>query len=160
MSESTLTQNKNLLSPSTYRLVIDQTRFANIEYFCVNAKLPALSLDAAAESWRGHENWVPGDRVNYNPLDLRILIDENMRNYLELLGWLKDNQSSTVMTKSDLILTVCTSKNNPNRRFRFVDAFPISIGEVVFDAQLTDVQYLTVDGVFRYTYFEALPGGG
>ncbi len=153
---SDLTPNKNYLSPAGYKVNIDQSRFANLEYFCVNAKIPSIALDKASLDFRNNRYGTTGDKIDWGSLDIKFIIDEEMRNYLELLGWLTDNWKKDQITKSDIILTIHTSKNNVSRRIRFVDAFPISIGEINFDSQNTEIQHLTVEAQLGYTYFEFL----
>lgn len=156
MSGSTITPNPNFLGQTTYRLVIDQTRFANLEYYAVSAKLPSVNMDGVSLPFKNAQNFATGDRVEYAPLDLRFVVDENMANYIELLNWLRDNASSDSPVKSDIILTVHSSKNNVVRRIRFADAFPISIGELNFESQAPSLEYIDVQASFRYTYFEFL----
>ena len=51
---------------------------------------------------------------------------------------------------SDATLIVLTSKNNPIREVRFRDVYQTSIGELQYDQQATDVQYLTATVTFNY----------
>ena len=51
---------------------------------------------------------------------------------------------------SDATLIVLTSKNNPIKEIRFRDVYPTSIGELQYDQQAGDVQYLTTTVTFNY----------
>ena len=55
---------------------------------------------------------------------------------------------------SDATLIVLTSKNNPIVECRFRDLYPTSIGELQYDQQATDVQYLTTTVNFNYSRFD------
>ena len=55
---------------------------------------------------------------------------------------------------SDATLVVLTSKNNPIKEIRFRDVYPVNIGELQYDQQATDVQYLTASVVFSYKIYE------
>ena len=55
---------------------------------------------------------------------------------------------------SDATLIVLTSKNNPIREVRFRDVYPTSIGELQYDQQATDVQYLMATVTFRYRGYD------
>jgi len=55
---------------------------------------------------------------------------------------------------SDATLIVLTSKNNPIKEIRFRDVYPISIGELQYDQQATDVQYLMATVTFRYRGYD------
>ena len=54
---------------------------------------------------------------------------------------------------SDATLLVLTNKNNPVVEVRFKDVFPISLGGLQYNQQATDVNYLTVDVVFKYSIY-------
>jgi len=55
---------------------------------------------------------------------------------------------------SDATLIVLTSKNNPIKEIRFRDVYPINIGELQYDQQATDVQYLMATVTFRYRGYD------
>ena len=54
----------------------------------------------------------------------------------------------------DATLTVMSSKNNPIMEVRFSDLYPVSLGALQFDQQLTDVTYLTATATFSYKLYE------
>jgi len=60
---------------------------------------------------------------------------------------------------SDATLIVLTSKNNPIVECRFRDIYPTSIGELQYDQQATDVQYLTTTVSFNYSKYDFAPVG-
>ena len=60
---------------------------------------------------------------------------------------------------SDATLIVLTSKNNPIVECRFRDLYPTSIGELQYDQQATDVQYLTTTVSFNYSKYDFAPVG-
>ena len=55
---------------------------------------------------------------------------------------------------SDATLIVLTSKNNPIKEIRFRDVYPVSIGELQYDQQGGDVQYLTASVTFNYRGYD------
>lgn len=151
-----LTENKNYLSPVSFKLAIDSQDFANIEYFCVSATLPGITLPEVPVPFKGHQNFVPGDRVDYPNLDVRFIITENMENYSELFNWIRGNATSPAFTKRDIILHIASSHNNIVKQIRYVDAFPVAVGTIEFNSQNTDIEYVTADASFRYSYLEFL----
>ena len=56
-------------------------------------------------------------------------------------------------------MIVLTSKNNPIVECRFRDLYPTSIGELQYDQQATDVQYLTTTVSFNYSKYDFAPVG-
>ncbi len=149
-----LTQNKNYLSPTGFRVTIDSTQFANLEYFCTHASIPTVSLAEIATPFRRSQDFTPGDRIDYGTFDMKFMVSENMENYIELLNWMRNNAEVNQYKTSDITLHILSSNNNPNRKVRFVNAFPTSMGSLDFHTQNTDVEYLTLEASFRYTYFE------
>jgi len=60
---------------------------------------------------------------------------------------------------SDATLIVLTSKNNPIKEIRFRDLYPVSIGELQYDQQAADVQYLTASVTFNYNRYDFANAG-
>ena len=117
----------------------------------------------------------PGDRITYDPFNIRFRVDEDLKNYKEIEDWIvgmghpetfeqsedfaKANPSPFVQDRgtasganfvSDATLTVLTSHKNPSINVFFQDAFPITLTELTFDSTLTDVEYLEATVTFRY----------
>lgn len=156
MSGRTLTTNRNLLSPNKFRLVINSTKYENVEFFCVAAPLPGLSLPQTPVGVRGATMFVPGDKIAYDDISFKILVDEDLKNYTELYQWIKNNHSSGVISYEDIILQIYSSSSNKNKEIKFVSAFPVSISAMQFDTQLEGVDYLSIDVTFRYDRFQIL----
>jgi hypothetical protein len=151
-----VTANKNYLAPISFKVTIDSSEFANLEYFCVSATVPGITLPEVSVPFRGNQNFEPGDRVDYPNFDMRFIITENMENYLELFNWIKGNATAPKRIQRDIILHIASSHNNVNKQVRFAHAFPVSVGTIEFNSQNTDIEYIAADASFRYTYFEFL----
>lgn len=54
---------------------------------------------------------------------------------------------------SDATLTILSAKNNPVVEVRFKDVFPVSLGGLQYTQQATDISYLSVDVVFKYSIY-------
>jgi hypothetical protein len=55
---------------------------------------------------------------------------------------------------SDATLTILTNKNNPVTEIRFRDCFPVSVGALSYNQNLTDIDYLTTEVTFKYNIYE------
>ena len=146
------TLNKNFLSPNGFRLIIDRQEFADVEYFCINSALPNVSAGAISQSYRNLQNTYAGERVEYSPFDIRYMVTENMENYVSLFNWIVKNANEGIKV-ADMTLNILNSNNNVIRQVRFVDAFPVSIGQLDFHSQNTDVEYIIGDASFSYSNF-------
>jgi hypothetical protein len=100
------------------------------------------------------------DKVEYNPFDLTFLVDENMHNYKEIHDWilgLVTEDDYGVRKERDVTLQILNSHNNVSNEIQFVDAYPINLSSLPFDATTTDVEYLTASVTFQYSYFKFKP---
>lgn len=149
-----LTLNKNFLSPNGFRLTIHSQQFSNVEYFCINSPLPAISANEVNLPFRNRQNAYPGEKIQYSPLDIRYQVTENMDNYIELFNWMVANSQTEEVHQYDITLHILSSSNNVVRQIKFADAFPVSLGAIDFHTQNTDVEYVVGDASFMYSHFE------
>jgi len=164
---ATLTQNFNYLQPTSYKLVIDRKNFPNLEFFCQNVAHPGLLMPAAEQPIRRMQSIpYPGESLTINELSCNILLDENMLAYEEMYNWLRRNQvtdmgqhnvlnrTSAPPTNADITLSILSSHNNLTNQFRYIDAIPTSLGDIVFESTATGTEYITFNATFRFSYFE------
>jgi len=171
--------NKNYLKPNSFRLIF--SRLPNIEYFCQSANLPKITLGAAMQPTPFVDIPHTGDKMEYDPLIITFMVDENMRNYIELHNWmvglgfpkshdqyaalLKDPtsrflKSDTLLTTglySDASLFILNNNNMPIVEIRFYDAFPVSLEGLDFDLRVPTVDYFTGIATLRYKLYDILP---
>jgi len=50
-------------------------------------------------------------------------------------------------------LTVLSSLNNPILRIKFINAFPITLSDIIFDTRQSAEDIITADVVFMFDYF-------
>jgi hypothetical protein len=126
---------------------------------------------------------LPGDKLIFGDLTLRFLVDEDLKNYLEIQNWMRGlgypeslqeiytfQKTGNINAKldsqrqlglfSDGTLQVLTNSSIPNFQVAFKDLFPYSLGTLSFDATATDVQYFTADVSFKYTIYNIVDLGG
>ena len=151
MAENKLTTNVNFLSPIGFKITINRERYANTEYFITSFGIPDISSSEVPMQFRGGIAYNPGETREFGALNLRFVIDEDMKNYTEIYDWMEDNTNK--VQRSDIILSVMSAHNKVNKQFQFKNAFPTSLSGVEFNAQLTDVEYLQADVTFRYDEF-------
>ena len=82
-------------------------------------------------------------------------MDENIKNYEEIYQWMLSNREGKNKTM-DAIISIFTSHNNLNRQFKYINAFPISLGDLNFDVSLSDSEPMKCEATFQYTYFEII----
>lgn len=148
-----LTDNLNMLAPGGFKVTINSAEYANLQFFCTNATLPGVSQGEVQQNYRDNNAYFPGSNIEYDTFTVSFIVDEEMKNYIEIFNWIKDNKTTDPRFK-DITLSVLTNKNTTNKQVLFHDAFPISLGELSFTTQDTAVEYITCDVSFRYNIFE------
>ena len=152
---TTLTTNKNFLSPVGFQLVINRTKFANIEYFCTGVTLPSSDVSEAPAPYRGSNHGVAGDRINFSELSITFNVTEDMENYIETFNWMHDSITDSDVTE-DAQLLILNSHNNVSKRIKFNGIFPTSLDSLDFNTQNESLEYLQATVSFKYTNFEIL----
>ena len=51
---------------------------------------------------------------------------------------------------SDIIATITNSHKNPNIRFTFTNCFPVSLGSINLDVDVSDIAYATCGVTMRF----------
>jgi hypothetical protein len=146
---SQVTINKNPLAVSDgFKMVFK--RAPNVSYFCQNFAMPSVTANEVIIGRPKFDAHVPGDKLQFDPLTVTMLVAENMENYVEIFNWMMNNPNNEV---DDITLYILSSKNNVNRTIVFKNAFPTNIGSINFNVQDSDITYAQVDVTFRYDYF-------
>ena len=83
-------------SPTQFRFSI--IKLPKVEYFATAANIPGITLGQANQPTPLKDIPIPGDKLEYDNLNITFLVDENLENYREIHGWLtglgfpKDNE--------------------------------------------------------------------
>jgi len=146
------------LSPTGFHLLIDNLKFQNSQFLIQNATLPTISLPPANFATPVRQLGFHGDKIDYSPFDCTFLIDENLINYKEIHDWILAQvvESDSKKKTRDMTLSILSSSNNVIKQIQFVDAFPVDLSAVAFDATATDVEYMTASVTFNYSYYKLL----
>ena len=163
-------KNKNFLSPTGFKFVLN--RAPKVVFFSNQTNIPGLNLGTTEQSTYLTHIPVPGDKIQFQDLNLRFLVYEDLENYLEIQHWIRglgfpdslkeiyDWQKSNpnapdgvLNYTSDGTLNVLSSSNTPNFKVKFLDMFPVSLSDLDFDATDSDIDYLTANVTFKYTIY-------
>ena len=148
-----LTDNINMLTPIGFRLTINATEFANVEYFCTSVSLPSLSLSPIPIPFRNRQGVMSGDSIEYGQFSMTFVVDEEMKNYLEIFNWMERNAHQGVETK-DATLSILSNQNTTNKQIQFLEAIPSQLNELEFNTQTSAVEYLTCSVTLEYDRFK------
>ena len=162
MAVSQVSNNRNPLQPSGFEFVADRRRLSNITFFAQSISHPSSVTNAAEVPYRDYVS-VPniGDKIQYGPLSVQVLLDEDMQSYQEIIDWMEYNiynEDPGVADENshfaDLTLNILSSKNTLIQRIQYQDAFPTDIGEINMMSSVSGTQVITFPVTFRLTKFK------
>ncbi len=176
----TTIENRNFLSPIGFKFTISRLR--GVEFFCQSASIPSVSMGFWDQGTIYNKIPQPGDELTYEPLSLRFLVDENMKNWYQVHDWMREittpysskefkydrgsiksvnKRESTVeyvtannQWRCDCSLFILSSNYRPVAEFIFRDAFPIQLSTLNFDSSVPDVNYFTAEVFLKYNYYD------
>ena len=166
--------NRNFLAPTGFKFTL--TRSPKTAFFCNQANIPDLSLGVVDQPSYLRDIPTPGDKIAFGDLFIRFLVDEDLKNYMEIQKWIRGLgfpesiaefnkfESGGVLPPritnergddiySDGTLQILSSNLIPKFNVNFKDLFPVSLTTLTFDATDTDIQYFTADAEFKYTIY-------
>ena len=169
--------NRNYMSPVGFKLILTKT--PKVDFLCQSANIPQISMGTAIQPSYLKDIPVPGDKVLYDDLSVRFLVDEKMENYLAIYKWITglgypenlgqynqlkkddirtdasatDDADPRYFEFSDATLQVLNSNYRPSVLVNFKDAFPTSLSTLDFDVTTRDYNYFTAEVSFKYTIF-------
>lgn len=151
-------KNRNFLIPTGFKLTLE--KFDGVDFFCQTANLPDVTMPVTEVQTRFRGvPIVPGGGVTYGDLNLRFIIDEDLKNYVSIWNWIRDNGTAEGHKETEGIeysmgqLMIATSNYNENFFISFERLFPTSLSEIQFDATVTDIEFFTAQVSFKYTRY-------
>ena len=172
------------MSPLGFKLILTKT--PKVDFLCQSANIPQISMGTAVQPTYLKDIPVPGDKVLYDDLSIRFLVDEKMENYLAIYKWMtglgypeslaqfdqlrKDDIRTNASASdegdpryfefSDATLQVLGSNYKPSIHVNFKDTFPVSLSTLEFDVSNRDYNFFTAEVTFKYTIYEITDPNG
>ena len=169
LPNSTLTTNTSYLQPTGFKLVMDRRNYPNLEYFAQSIVHPGVSTPPAEVPYRNVSQLAfAGDKLEFTELSCTMIMDEDMKGYQEMLDWMNRIVQTPARSarqvlnndagshEADITISVLSSSNNVTRQIRYINAVPTSLGEVMFESTVGDIQYITYQVSFRFDYFNLI----
>ena len=176
--------NRNYMSPLGFKLVITKT--PKVDFLCQSANIPQISMGTAIQPSYLKDIPVPGDKVLYDDLTVRFLVDEKMENYLAIYNWItglgypenagqfqqlkkddirtnasiSDDGDPRYFEFSDATLQILSSNYRPSILINFKDTFPVALSTLEFDVSQRDYSFFTASVTFKYTIFSITDPNG
>lgn len=151
-------ETNNFLSSTGFRITLDSTLYPGLTCSIQSFNLPSVSIGSGMYATPYRNIPFPGDKYEFSPLNITMILKEDLSNYVTIFNWLKqcvETADDPLSAKtSDIRLTLFNNKNISSKQIAFITAFPSSIGEVKFQTTDNADEYLTVDVTFEYAHFK------
>jgi hypothetical protein len=167
-------ENRNFLAPVGFKFNLKRSPGA--AFFCNQANIPDISLGVTEQPTYLRQIPTPGDMMDFGDLNVRFLVDEDLKNFMEIQNWIRglgfpesiqefrDLETSGTVPRRDFVqsgqdiysdgtLQILSSNFNAKFNVNFKDLFPTSLTTLTFDATDTDIEYFTADASFKYTSY-------
>jgi hypothetical protein len=172
-------QNRNFLQPQGFRFQV--ARAPKVTFFGNAVNIPGMTLRTTVQTTPGLKDIpLPGEILDFEDLNLRFLVDEDLQNYQEVQNWMRglgfpeslqeiydlQNENSvlsrekTMNIYSDGTLTILDAMQNDNFKVKFSDLFPFSLSTIQFDATMADTEFFTAEVSFKYLNYTIVKGSG
>ena len=149
-----LTENKNFLQPTGFRIIIQRENYGNLEFFAQSVSHPGSTVSAVEVAVpRVTGLPVPGDAINYGELTLSLILDEDLTAYKEVQKWLEGSVYGEGTPYHDIRVIVLTSHNNFCAEIKYKNCIPVQLGTIELASQTGDVTYINFDVSFRFSEF-------
>lgn len=73
-------------SPTQFKFNL--TKLPKVEYFCTSVNIPGIALPGKRQSTPLADIPLPGEKVDFSPLEVTFMVDENLENFKEIFGWI------------------------------------------------------------------------
>ena len=163
--------NANFLAPTGFQL--DIPGFSSVGFQVVSANIPGISMGGPQQATPLNDFQLSGDKLDYESLTIRFLVDEDCRNYSLIHNWMvgitypklegswhefaqamRDrNFQDESLDSIDMYLRILSSNFNTIFKCKFVEAHPVALSTLEFSTDQTDIQYLVAEATFKYVYF-------
>lgn len=165
MADLELKEHLNIIGNNNFHFEIHE--LPTVSLFAQEFSIPGIACGRAAVPTSNVDYNVPGEKIEYEDLVITFMVDEYLKNYIEVFNWMVAlgfpetseqfkalKEGRTPYTEvSDIIMTVTTNKFNAHHEVHFVDCFPTDLSPVDFTNVDTTISPIQATVTFDYSYF-------
>ena len=157
-------ENVNFLSPVGFQLRL--SRAPEMTYYLTATRIPSVSLiDVDGIETPFVKMPVPGTKLEFEGVNFTFMVDEDMKNYLELFNWMvslgfpESFDQATGWSPptpggddgylTDGTLTILTSAMTPNITVTYRDMIISQLSDIEFDSKVSDIDHATCTVTFK-----------
>lgn len=163
-------ENYNHLQPTGFRVTISREFYPHVQYFAQQVQHPGVEVSNVELGYKRVANVpITGNVITNGSVTMDILVDEDMEGYKEIYDWMlrmanenhkptskrfgTDRTNPVPTSYCDIKVDILTSANNKNKSILYRNAFPVSLGDIQFNATSTG-EYIVFPVTFRFDYFD------
>lgn len=159
--------NVNLLNTQTFNFSINLC--PKLTSYVQSVSVPGVTLGEAGVETPFVRVPEPGDKLTYSVLGVSFLVDEEMKNWLEIFDWMTslgfpDNfrqygnipsarRMNPDQVRSDMVLIIYSNQSLPILKVTFKDAFPIAVGDIPLTSTDTSNEAAIATADFMYSTY-------
>ena len=161
--------NVSLLKPTAFRFTLQSA--PNLNFFTQRVRIPGLTLNPATQLTPFVNIPKPGDKVQFELMNITFLQDEDMEAWSEIYNWIMSlGRAKGFASYADLVafgnsilgtgvtttanLLVLTGAGNPNKEFTFYDVWPTSLSGIDMEVTDTESMPINADAGFAFSYYD------
>ena len=130
-----------------------------LTFFNVETSIPGFTVGTIESGFQSMRGKIPGDSLTYNDLAVTILLDEELKSYMEVYEALTlahdpiDNVLRSQEPMFDGILFITTNKNNVSFKITFFNMWIETVSDIQFMTTSTDDNNLSFTIGTKYDYY-------
>lgn len=165
MSDQRTNLIQNTMSGTNFKFVLHKTDTKIFNWLVQNPSLPGINITRAKTtsnplvgSWE-----IAGTGMNFEPLVVRFLMDENIEAWREIYAWLKElvkpygKMPTNLVGQAESTASIHITTNNHSslgKVFTFHRLFPVQLGGIEFDSTSVDSNILACEVTFLYDTYD------
>lgn len=159
----------NLLQSAKF--IFSIPRLPAMQFFCQAVNIPGVNSQSAVQLTPFRDMGVPGDKMEYEDLNVTFLVDEKLMSWANIYYWIKgytqaesfqDYENLDKLSKysnydyintpqyADAILTVLGADDKATMKIHFVDLFPVYLSSIQLDVRSDSSVTITSNATFRF----------
>lgn len=126
-------------------------------YFVQETELPGLSMAGIETPYQNNGTNVPSNRIDYDPLNINLVVDEDYENYDSIRLWMHEctrNPGKLNDLIKDFSLHILDSNKQSKLEVKFFGGYPIMMSAIPLQSNTQDPTPIFASVTFRYQYFD------
>ena len=152
---------------NTQSFQIDIPLAPSVNEWVQSVSLPGITLGEASLENPFIRQPEPGDKLIFSPLSFSFIVDEQMKNFIEMFNWMNAlgfpenlqqygvmphqvNRVSDKQVSCDITILVYNNQTKPILKFTMFGCFPIALGDMPLNVAGTDSETPICTGDIMY----------